>query len=41
MFEEYYQMLLDLAKDGWYTERPDRGQLDWLRTRFPTGSVQP
>jgi glycosyltransferase involved in cell wall biosynthesis len=35
MFEEYYQMLLDLAADGWYTERPEREQLDWLTKRYP------
>jgi glycosyltransferase involved in cell wall biosynthesis len=37
MFEEYYQMLLDLAADGWYTERPERVQLDWLAKRYPAG----
>jgi glycosyltransferase involved in cell wall biosynthesis len=37
MFEEYYQMLLDLAGDGWYAARPNRQQLDWLTKRFPAG----
>ena len=35
MFEEYYQMLLDLAGDGWYAEHPDRQDLDWLTHRYP------
>jgi glycosyltransferase involved in cell wall biosynthesis len=38
MFEEYYQMLLDLAGDGWYAERPERTELDWLTRRYPYGS---
>jgi hypothetical protein len=35
MFEEYYQMLLDLSGDGWYAKRPARQQLDWLRKSYP------
>ena len=31
MYEEYFQMLLDLWHLGWYEDRNDRTQLDWLR----------
>lgn len=36
MYEEYFQSLLDLKSDkGWYTRRPNRKHLDWLRKRTP------
>lgn len=35
MYEEYFQMLLDLDRGGWYEDRPQRTQLNWLRARFP------
>jgi glycosyltransferase involved in cell wall biosynthesis len=35
MLEEYFQMLLDLNRKGWYEERPQREQLDWLKRWYP------
>jgi len=35
MFEEYFQMLLALDSRGWYQDRPDRVELDWLKKRYP------
>jgi glycosyltransferase involved in cell wall biosynthesis len=34
-YEEYFQMLLDLDGQGWYSPRPERSQLDWLHRRYP------
>lgn len=36
--EHGQQMLLDLAGDGWYTQRPQRRELDWLRKQYPRGA---
>jgi glycosyltransferase involved in cell wall biosynthesis len=35
MLEEYFRMLYDLDADGWYAERSDRTELDWLTRRTP------
>jgi glycosyltransferase involved in cell wall biosynthesis len=35
MLEEYFLMLLDLAGKGWYEDRPDRTNLDWLNRWHP------
>jgi glycosyltransferase involved in cell wall biosynthesis len=35
MFEEYYRMLLDLNDNGWYQDRSDRQQLNWLQRHYP------
>lgn len=35
MYEEYFQMLLDLENDGWYRQHPQRERLDWLRKAYP------
>lgn len=35
MYEEYFQSLLDLKKDGWNTLRPGRTQLSWLEKQYP------
>ena len=34
MFQEYFQSLLDLDGGGWYEQRPDRHELDWLRKSY-------
>src|SRR5262249_30455209 len=36
MLEEYFLMLLDLDRKGWYEERPGRQDLDWLKRWHPT-----
>lgn len=35
MYEEYFQMLFDLAGEGFYASRAERRDLDWLRPRLP------
>jgi len=35
MYEEYFQMLLNLRDEGFYKSNPDRTQMDWLRKSFP------
>ena len=30
MYQEYFSMLADLWKAGWYEEHPERTELDWL-----------
>jgi glycosyltransferase involved in cell wall biosynthesis len=41
MFEEYFRMLLDLGRTGWYEDRPQREQLDWLRKWHPAPTCAP
>lgn len=36
MYEEYFEQLYDLWDNGWYQERPNRNQLEWLRKWHPT-----
>lgn len=31
MYEEYFQSCQDLFHNGWYTDRPERKELNWLR----------
>jgi hypothetical protein len=31
-YQEYFQMLTDLWKDGWYQVNEQRENLDWLTT---------
>lgn len=33
MYEEYFNMLQDLFKNGWYEKHPERKEMDWL-TRY-------
>jgi len=40
MFEEYYQSLLSLDREGWYEDNPERDQLDWLRRVHPASPPQ-
>ena len=30
-YKEYFMKITDLFKNGWYTERPERDNLDWLK----------
>jgi len=39
MYEEYFQSLLDLNGGGWYEERPNREQLNWLRKAYPRNFI--
>jgi glycosyltransferase involved in cell wall biosynthesis len=37
-YDEYFQMVADVHNgDGWYQERPDRRQMDWLTRYHPNG----
>jgi glycosyltransferase involved in cell wall biosynthesis len=35
MYEEYFRMLLDLTRGGFYAANPQRAQLDWLGKSYP------
>jgi len=35
MYEEYFQMLLNLRGEGFYTSQPDRQRMNWLRKSVP------
>jgi len=35
MYEEYFQMLLDLHGGGFYKSNPERPHMNWLRKSFP------
>ena len=39
MYEEYFQMLLNLRGEGFYTSHPDRLQMNWLRKSYPAGAT--
>lgn len=38
MYEEYFRMLRDLWRQGWYESYPERKDLDWLTRIFPGSS---
>ena len=40
MYEEYFQMLLNLRGQGFYTSHPERTQLNWLRKSFPAAVTE-
>lgn len=40
MYEEYFQMLLDLRGDGFYASQPQRQHLNWLRKSFPLRATE-
>jgi glycosyltransferase involved in cell wall biosynthesis len=40
MYEEYFQMLLNLRSQGFYTSHPGRTQMNWLRKSFPLGATE-
>jgi len=40
MYEEYFQMLLNLCGEGFYTPHPHRSQMNWLRKSFPVGATE-
>ena len=40
MYEEYFQMLLNLRGEGFYTSHPQRSQMNWLRKSFPIAAAQ-
>ena len=35
MYKEYFQSLQNLTKGGWYTENPDRTEMEWLTKPYP------
>lgn len=35
MYDEYWDQLLGLFGDGWYTKNPERKNLDWLKREYP------
>lgn len=41
MYAEYFDMLATLSDKGWYAERPDRKQLDWLNAYTPRKQKTP
>jgi glycosyltransferase involved in cell wall biosynthesis/SAM-dependent methyltransferase len=41
MYEEYFQRLMNLNGAGWYTENPNRTQLDCRRRVYPEGVHEP
>jgi SAM-dependent methyltransferase len=40
MYEEYFQMLLNLRHEGFYTSNPHRWQMNWLRRSFPLKATE-
>ena len=40
MYEEYFQMLLNLRGEGFYTLHPDRTQMNWLRKSYPIAAIE-
>src|SRR5215213_6310588 len=40
MYEEYFQMLLNLNHEGFYTPHPQRPHMNWLRRTFPLKATE-
>lgn len=40
MYEEYFQMLLNLRGDGFYMSHPNRTQMNWLRKSYPVAATE-
>ena len=40
MYEEYFQMLLNLREEGFYTQHPNRPHMNWLRKSFPLKATE-
>ena len=40
MYEEYFQMLLNLRGEGFYTSHPHRSQMNWLRKSYPVAATE-
>lgn len=39
MYDEYFSMLSDLWRGGWYEPRESRNNLDWLNRYYPTEAI--
>jgi glycosyltransferase involved in cell wall biosynthesis/SAM-dependent methyltransferase len=40
MYEEFFQMLLNLRGGGFYMSHPDRTQMNWLRKSYPVAATE-
>jgi glycosyltransferase involved in cell wall biosynthesis/SAM-dependent methyltransferase len=40
MYEEYFQMLLNLRGEGFYMSHPERTQMNWLRKSYPVAATE-
>jgi len=40
MYEEYFQMLLNLRGEGFYMSHPERTQMNWLRKSYPIAATE-
>lgn len=40
MYEEYFQMLLNLRGEGFYMSHPERTQMNWLRKSYPMAATE-
>ena len=39
MYEEYFDMIYQLWSDGWYAQKPERNNLDWLKRYYPQNTL--
>ncbi len=40
MYEEYFQMVLNLTSEGFYKQHPQRPHMNWLRKSFPQKATE-